>query len=75
LRLERPELALLGEELGDLERREEEGLIERNWLTDGALDVTLTDLGRVFARHVAMVFDNRLRARQGSDRPLYSKAV
>jgi oxygen-independent coproporphyrinogen-3 oxidase len=75
LRLEISELSGLGEELADLERREEEGLIDRQWLTDGALDITLTDLGRVFARHVAMVFDNRLRARQGTDRPLYSKAV
>lgn len=75
LRLDRKELGGLDDELGDLEKREEEGLIERQWLTDGALDITLTELGRVFARHVAMVFDNRLRAKQGADRPLYSKAV
>ena len=75
LRLERREMVDLDEELGDLEKCEAEGLIERHWLTDGALDITLTELGRVFARHVAMVFDSRLRAKKGADRPLYSRAV
>lgn len=75
LHLERQELGFLSDEPTDLGCREDEGLIERNSLTDGALDITLTDLGRVFARHVAMVFDNRLRARQDADRPFFSTAV
>ncbi len=74
LHLSAAEMATLGAEKPDLERVVDLGLTENKTQPDGALEIALTPLGQVFARHVAMIFDSRLRG-HGENRPLYSKAV
>jgi oxygen-independent coproporphyrinogen-3 oxidase len=58
-----------GDALPDLEEMEREGLIRR----DGAL-LRVTELGQVFVRNVAMLFDGYLQRRR-QDRPVFSRTV
>ncbi len=57
-------------ELDRLEEPRAEGLVE---LAPG--EISLTPLGRIFIRNVAMVFDRYLHQQQTDERPLFSKTL
>ena len=75
LALTRDEVSGLTEELDALDRLRAEGLVTLQSTTDGGLELNLTEVGRVFARLVARVFDARLRKRREDERPEFSRAV
>ena len=58
-------------ELGALAPAIEDGLVER--AADGSL--TVTALGRLFVRNVAMVFDAYLPQQRKAGKPIFSKTV
>lgn len=54
----------------ELNTMAEEGLIE--WSSEG---FKVTRLGMAFLRNICSVFDQRMRRKQNSDQPLFSKAI
>ena len=52
-----------------------ESAVPDGFVTLDEASVTVTTLGRLFVRNVAMVFDRHLRARTGGDTPVFSRTV
>jgi len=75
LALTRDGVSALSLELDALERLRADGRVHVESTTEGGPELTWSEVGRVFARHVARVFDARLRARCDDDPPEFSRAV
>lgn len=52
-----------------------DGLADQGMITIGDEGILATDLGRVFIRNVAMVFDAQLKKKRGDANPVFSRTV